>query len=293
MSEAFNINKKSKSVESMASRIKASATPQIENKKQEQWVMRLNAKHSEILYEYCCYKAVSHPFEESSDALKLKLVDACFDMYLKRWWSDRIRPSNPLVQALNDDGLIDSQVLFVLNDKFNINITNPQQESEFTVEWAQKAAILSLVNAGLSKAKAQKFVEMEIECTITTHFLTLSEMMDGRIGPGRKKIPSSATTQEAGRKLLLFLAWNGKTKDIEAFSEDEIAAITYNRLSWVPRPSMLERIFNYAKTIEEMKCILSVFSPVLTIRSEEYGISDTTEKRKKRLIEAAKAKLND
>jgi len=119
-------------------------------------------------------------------------------------------------------------------------------------------------------------------------------MMDGRIGAGRKKIPPSAATMEAGRKLLLFLNWDGNAvKDIEGFNEDELSAITYNRLAWVPRPSMLERIFNYVKSIDEMKSILAVFSPVLTIRSEEFALSDTPDKRKKRLIEAAKNKLKD
>lgn len=277
----------------MASKIRASAPAQIEQKKQEQWVMRPTAKYAEMLTEYCCNKAIVKPFDEQNEKLKAKLLDACFEGYLKRWWADRVRPSNPIVQALNDEGLVDSQVLFVLNDKFNININNPQQESEFNVEWAQKAAVAALVNSGLTKSKAQKFVEMEIECTITTHFLTLSEMMEGRVSVGRKKIPPSASTLEAGRKLLLFMNWNGKTKDIEAFTEEEISAITYNRLAWVPRPSMLERIFNYAKSIDEMKSILSVFSPVLTIRSEEFAVSDSADKRKKRLIEAAESLLND
>jgi len=174
MSEAFHINKRSKSVESMANKVKASAPALIEQKKQEQWVMRPSAKNAEMLIDYCCNEAIAKPIDEINQKLKSKLIDVCFDGYLKRWWADRVRPSNPIVQALNDEGLVDSQLLFVLNDKFNVNIVNPQQESEFKVEWAQKAAVAALVNAGLPKSKAQKFVEMEINCCITTHFLTLS-----------------------------------------------------------------------------------------------------------------------
>jgi hypothetical protein len=291
MSEAIHINKKSKSIQSMASNVKAAAGCKIHSKKPEQWVLRLSNSKAKLLQQFCLNKAIVFPYVEESDAIKQKLIDACYDGYLNRWKTDQSRPSNPLVQILNDEGVVDCQLLFILNDKFNVNIVGPQETSEFNEDWATKAAIDALTNAGLTKAKATKFVEMEIDCAITCHFLTLSEMMEGHIGTGRRRIPPSASTQEAGRKMLLFLNWSGKSKNIEPLTEDEINAITYNKVSWIPRPGMLERVFNYAKSLEELKIILSIFSPVLSIRSEEFGVSDTNTSRNNRLSVAAVTKF--
>jgi hypothetical protein len=292
MSEAFHINnKKSRSTESLASNIRANASPKIDNKKPEQWVMRLPAKASEILDQYCCNKAIVAPFQEDIDAQKPQLIAACYEGFLKKWWLEKTRPSNPLVQTIDDEGLVDSQCIFVLNDKFNINIQGPQENSQFTPDWAREAAVSALVNAGFAKAKAAKFVEMEIEAVVETHFLTLTEMMEGHVGAGRRKIPPSADTQEAGRKMLLFLNWNGKNKSIESLSNEEINAITYNKVSWIPRPSILERIFNHAKNLDDLKAILSVFSPVLTIRSEDYAVSADHKDRQKKLAAAVKGRF--
>lgn len=291
MSEAIHISKKSKSIKSLANNVKAAAAGKVDTKKQEQWVMRLGHGKAKLLQQFCLNKAIVAPFNQEAEEIKSKLIDACFDGYLTRWWADQTRPSNPLVQVLNDEGLVDSQLLFILNDKFNVNIVGPQESSEFNEEWATKAAIGALTNAGLTKSKATKFVEMEIECAVTCHFLTLSEMMEGHVGVGRKRIPPSAETQEAGRKMLLFLNWSGKSKHIEPLTEEEINAITFNKVSWIPRPGMLERVFNYAKSLDELKAILSIFAPVLTIRSEEFAVSDTATNRNKRLSSNAVTKF--
>lgn len=291
MSEVLPLKKTGKTLGSLADKLKEKAACKPSGKKASEWVLRLNATDSVLLHDFCQNQAVIAPFEANLKDIKPQLTEVCYAGFLKKWWADKRRPSNPLVQSLNDDGMVDCEVLFVFNDKFMVNIDGPSEEDPFTVEWAEEAAQKALVKAGLTAAKAKKFVEAEIDCLVTTHFLTVTEMMEGHIGSGRKKIMPTEQTHEAGRKLLLFLDWNGKDK-IEPLTQDEISAITYNKVEWVPRPGLLDRIFNHTKSIDELKAILTVFQPVLNIRSHEFAASDSAAEKKDRLQKAAKQKLS-
>lgn len=278
-----------KSVKAMANKVKASASVVTEKDKPAPWMLRLSEKQSLALNEYIESKVAANTIYEKVDLYKSDVLEYCYDGYLKRWFADKTKPTNPVVQTLDENGNVNNQLLFICYDKFNIQIDLPQDEKDHNQDWAHKAAVKALEEAGLSKSRANKFVDLEIECLITTHFFTLEEMMDGRVAANRKKIPPTPTTQEAARKLMLFMNWSGRSKNIEPLTQEEIASITYNKLSWLPKAGVLERLFNYASSLDDMKAILAVFSPVLSIRNEECGVGLTEENRVKKLAQVAKA----
>lgn len=281
--------KSSKSVKAMADKVKAAASVVTDKDKPQPWMLRLNEKQSQILNSYIENKVAGQSFYEKVDLYKPEVLQYCYNGYLKRWFEDKAKPTNPVVQTLDENGNVNNQLLFICYDKFNINIDLPAEEKDYNNDWAHKAAVKSLEEAGLSKSRANKFVELEVECLLTTHFLSLEEMMDGRTASNRKKIPPTTITQEAARKLMLFMNWTGRSKKIEPLSQDEIASITYNKLSWVPKAGVMERIFNYAFSFDDMTAILKVFSPVLSIRNEDCGVNLGEENRIKRLAQVAKA----
>lgn len=272
MSEAISFS--SDSVKDLAAEFSSKASAKTSSKKPAEWVLRLDDTTSACLKNYCESQAILSPVETYSDSCKKIVTEACYEAYVVKFWTEKTRPANPHVQSLNVDGSVDCDLIYILQDKFKINIDGPTDDDQYTEEWAKEAAIAALQSAGLSAAKAKKFVEQEIECVVTTHFLTLQEMIEGTTGSGRKKVLATATTKSAGHKLMKFMLAKG-TSDLEPFTQQELAAITYKKVEWIPKAGMLDRVCSYCKSIDDLKIIFKVLQPVTSIRSNEFGISDS------------------
>jgi hypothetical protein len=248
----------------MGAKLSAKAKPKTDSKKPDPWVIELSGTDSVILAKYCESHVISTSFAEQEEAAKTLLTQICFDAFVNKFVSDKARPSSPEVKS--DTG--DHVAMFILQDKYKVNLHSPSTDPEFSETWGRAQAIAGLKEAGLSAAQAQKFVDAEVEILIPTHFLTLPEMIDGHYGKGRTKVPPTAETRSAGEKIQRFLLWRGKGT-LPSLTDAEQEAITYKKFEWHLKPGMLDRICLYAKTPDDMKAIFSVFSPVLSFRNQE------------------------
>jgi len=52
---------------------------------------------------------------------------------------------------LDENGNVNNQLLFICYDKFNIQIDLPQDEKDHNQDWAHKAAVKALEEAGFVK----------------------------------------------------------------------------------------------------------------------------------------------
>ena len=242
------------------------ATARSTAKKPDEWIIKLNATQSPDLNGLCESRMVIEKFKVAEEIASTGVTNVCYDAFLNKFANEGCRPANPTV--VSDDG--EQSCLFIFQDKYKVNIDPPTTDDEHSPEWGAKQAIAALKDAGLSSAKAVKFVEAEVEVTIPTFFMTVQEMIDGHIGSGRKRIPPTAASRSAGMKMLEFLAWRGKGT-IESLTNEEQSAITYKKLEWHLKPGMLDRICLYAKTADDLRAIFKVFAPVLGFRSTEVG----------------------
>lgn len=283
MSEAYSMS--GDSVRDLAAEFAAKASAKASSKKPTEWILRLDAVNSQNVIGYCESQAVIKPFEAFSDSCKAQVIDACYNEFITKFWSDRTRPANPQVQALKSDGSVDSELIFILQDKFKINIAGPEADSDYNPEWAKTAAIKALQDAGLTPAKAKKFVETELDCIVSTHFLSLQEMIDGVTGSGRKKISATAITKSAGHKLMKFMLTRDASTP-ETLTDEEFASITYKKLEYIPKAGLLDRVCSHCKSLDDLKCIFKVIQPVISIRSDEFGVSDSEAEKADRLTKS-------
>lgn len=242
------------------------ATARSTAKKPDEWTIRFDATKTPDLNSLCEARFVIDRFKGVEEAANSAVTAVCYEAFLEKFINDGCRPANPTV--VSDDG--EQNCLFIFQDKYKINIDPASSEAEHSPEWGSKQAVNALKAAGLSSAKALKFVEAEVEVVIPTFFMTIQEMIDGHIGSGRKRVPPTSSSRNAGMKMLEFLAWRGKGT-INSLTDEEQSAITYKKLEWHLKPGMLDRICLYAKTIDDLRAIFTVFSPVLGFRSTEVG----------------------
>jgi hypothetical protein len=254
-----------KATASIASATKM-ATARSTAKKPDEWSIKLDAAQTPELNSLCEARLVMEKFKTVEEVASAAVTSVCYDAFIDKFIADGCRPANPTV--VSDDG--EQSCLFIFQDKYKVNIDPPATDDEHTPEWGAKQAVAALKDAGLSSAKAVKFVEGEVEVAIPTFFMTVQEMIDGHIGSGRKRIPPTAASRNAGMKMLEFLAWRGKGT-IESLTNEEQSAITYKKLEWHLKPGMLDRICLYAKTADDLRAIFKVFAPVLGFRSTEVG----------------------
>ena len=274
--EAVKISEAS-SFEETSAVISKLAKPVSSSKKPDQWSITCSSTFNKTLMQFCEAQVISKAFGEKEDEARVKLLALCFDKFLSKFMTDKVRPANPTV--VSADG--DYSTIFILQDKYKINIDSPDDDG-YTPENGRKLAIEALKDAGLTVAKATKFVESEVEVNIPTSFLSMQEMIDGHIGSGRKKIPPTPQSRSAGLKLQSFLIWKGTGESPEPLTAEEIGAITFKKMEWNLKPGMLDRVCNYVKTEDEIKSIFAVFTPVLGFRSVEMGIvsgSDATNEK--------------
>jgi hypothetical protein len=242
------------------------ATARSTAKKPDEWTIRLDAAQSPDLNSLCESRMVIEKFKSVEEVASAAVTNTCYDAFVDKFITDGCRPANPTV--VSSDG--EQSCLFIFQDKYKINIDPPATDDQHDPEWGASQAVTALKAAGLSSAKAVKFVENEVDVVIPTFFMTIQEMIDGHMGSGRKRIPPTSASRSAGTKMLEFLSWRGKGT-ITPLTNEEQSAITYKKLEWHLKPGMLDRICLYAKTADDLRAIFKVFTPVLGFRSTEVG----------------------
>lgn len=254
------------------------ATARSTAKKADEWSIKLDAAQTPDLNSLCEARLVIEKFKTVEEVASAAVTSVCYDAFIDKFIADGCRPANPTV--VSHDG--EQSCLFIFQDKYKVNIDPPAVDDEHDPEWGATQAIAALKAAGLSSAKAVKFVENEVEVVIPTFFMTIQEMIDGHIGSGRKRIPPTSESRSAGTKMLEFLSWRGKGS-ISPLTNEEQSAITYKKLEWHLKPGMLDRICLYAKTADDLRAIFKVFTPVLGFRSTEVGATLSEKERNAQL----------
>ena len=245
------------------------------------WVLKLGSRDGHALQELCAAQTVISNFEEIKNSHQKNVLASCLKGFVKKFFRLNKRPANPYVISLQSKST-DCKALFVFNDKYKINVLGPSDDQHYCEKWGIDTFTQALVEAGIKESKANKFVASEVQVNIVQHYLSLHEMLEGRTGSGRKKIEPSEVTRSAGIKLAEFLNWNGK-KSLEPLSAEEKDAISYLSMDYSVNPGMLERVWNYFDTADELLALFKVVQPVLSIKNHEFGVSDSPNERISRL----------
>ncbi len=101
--------------------------------------------------------------------------------------------------------------------------------------------------------------------------------------------PEGTALHGVGDKLLTYMQARGKAKNgrvsLPMFSEEEEAAALVTEQIVLLKAGMLDRIFAYAETIEQLRKLLMYCSVTLQVAAFDFGMSDEPAKKAERLRE--------
>lgn len=233
-------------------------------------------------------------FEEKYEAV----VGDIFDRWVDVLWETKTQPENPSIKA-HIRGRLEATGIFTISTGGSLKIDMP---TVLPGEAMEDAMVREMVNAKIGKDNATRLVSQEMSF-VPNWEVNFTDMMRGVIKSG-KLAPSNETQKSAAGTL--FLAIQGRDPDgkpmtpsqrmkmLERIDESGWVAIQSNlseNTTYVPAlknaDTFLDRICDYADTREELGYILKLIKPVKSMRSVQFGVSDSTEVRHERLVKEA------
>lgn len=187
-----------------------------------------------------------------------KFVEA----YTTLLWSQKSQPENPDILAyveVDGEKKLSAKGMFIVQD--NIKLKIPDDEA--TEKQKVATTIQMLKDAGLKASSAIKLVTDEVSFTPETSLRSLNSLLSDK---------ADEVTKMAGEKLMAF---------IQTLSDEEQAALLVNKHKPTVKDDFLNRVCQYATTIEEAKAILMVFPPVVQIKGACLVTTSMAEKAEK------------
>jgi hypothetical protein len=249
--------------------------------------------------EYSAISEVCHMAEQREKSQGKQIVDDIYERYLDVLWQTKTQPQNPNIKAYEGDRL-DATGLFTISTGSRIKVVMPAVNPDEPLE---DALVRSLIDLGISKNNAERLVETEVSF-VPDWSLNFTDLLRGESKSG-KITPSTPVQQDTAERL--FMAIQGEDCEgnslsskerlemLKGISQDGWDALQRNvenqttySPSLVDGDGFLDRVCGYAETREELGCIMTVFKPVISLRSVKYAVSDSLETKNERLLEECK-----
>lgn len=254
----------------------------------------------ERFVEFSRTKEIFDIFEERKKQQQKVVSSEIWESFVESLWMSKCQPMNPNIEA-RLDGKLEATGQFIVAAGSKIKIDMPETDDD---EDPEDALVRGLVNAGVSPSNAENLVDSEVSF-VPNWSLNLTDLMRGEVREG--KINAPTPTQSLAAKIL-FCAINGedlrgkKTSDEERIellsriSADGWIAIKTamdKKTVYVPilenSKDFLDRVCRYADTLDELKGILTVFTPVYYCQRINFAPSDSESSKTNRMVSEAKS----
>jgi hypothetical protein len=215
-------------------------------------------------------KQIFDIFDSHLKILKADLKSEVFRLWADKMFAQKAKPVNPKLALNNGEGKPDMSGVFIIQAKFKVHATTAEEAQEM------------LVAVGLSEEDAENLVTAEIDFTPMSALRSFNELVKGHKVEGGW---ADATEQEQSiaQKLMTFVMGQ-KTEPI---TEEERAVVLVNQPSIQVKHGFLDRVANYCKTAEQLHGVFTVITPVAYAKGGKFGISDTTDEIRTRLVTMA------
>ena len=236
----------------------------------------------------CVLKVVEARKKNESEVVYEELLDV-FAETLFKYGNP---PANPRLQTLDKSGAKDMSGIFQVQNRFKFTMPD-NVDGDKTVKVRLQFALES---AGLSPEVAQQLVANEIDCSPVVGFRSYGELTNGHYeGEGKNRTFVEATEKEKaiGEKMFAFVMGTDKDdkpiKELLPLTEEERAVmiVTYDNID--AKKGFLQRLKSYCSSVEEMKSVFKVITPVHFISDMKLGEGNTPEQRDERLKNIASA----
>lgn len=268
-------------------------------KKEDRPSIEISEELQKEFIELSSLKEISNIVSETEKTKSKTVSDDLYEVYLDVLWETKTQPQNPSIKAY-DDGKLEATGLFVVNTGSRIKINSPVVSDEETY---QEAFVNALVELGVSKENSESLVETEISF-VPDWKLNLTQLLRG-VSQSGKITPSNAIQQEVGEVLFMviqgedcegnILGSKERLSMLKSITDEGWSALKENMDSqtiYVPTlvdgNGFLDRVCDYAESREELGNIMTVFKPVVSLRSVSFAVSDSTDQKTLRLFEKCK-----
>jgi hypothetical protein len=223
------------------------------------------------------YKIVDSRKQTLADSLK----EQAFEQLVDKWFASKSRPKNSLL-VFRKDGKNDCEGTFQIKSQFKINI--PEDGTVYS----------TLLAVGFKSATAKKIVKENIDEVTITSMRPLNELTNGHYIDGNQFVKATDVEKSAGAKILSYAVAKtieGNT-DVKPLTPEERKVSILKKSKVVIKDGFMERAVNYCKTIDDLKNLLDVITPVLAVSHMKFALSGSEIDKVERL-KGAISKLLD
>jgi hypothetical protein len=281
-----------KTKESAASRLKrakkVSGKKEAKGKK-ELRVVVLDSSHEAQVRKICTLGYLTDHIKSPLDQNKKAVQQIFFEMWTKEMFDGKSKPDNFRIMLPKLDGngkpitgLDDVKCTFQLKFRTAGIAKKVPKEEDLPEDMTLQEVLMQTLESdavGLSDEDAKSFVDQEIE--VVDKFV-LAESLDAMLDADEDSLMYGI-----GDKLITYLqartaAKSGKVQ-LPAFTEEEEAAALVTEQVVSLKEGMLDRIFTYASTLEQLRKLLLYCGVTLQIADFDFGMSDEPAAMAKRL----------
>jgi hypothetical protein len=240
-------------------------------------VVKLSSPSNEHVLKLCSLAYLQNLVKSLVEQYQAAVADECFKVWTQEMWDTRKHPANFKVQ-LDKSGttFTDAELNFVL--KFRVDGIQKKVSSDLDMEGIKESLIEAVSAFGLSAKNAAKFVNEEIAVREVIELVKpLDDMQnDPELKPIADKL--AAYTMARPKK-------GQTTVTVPAITEEESAKLWVIRQEIKLKEGLLDRVFTYCATIEELRALILWLGVVRQVSNFDFGKSDDATERNKRLRE--------
>jgi hypothetical protein len=256
---------------------------QPKGKKPTKWELPLTPEAAEDAQRWANGKALLELVDARVENSKREFNEYAVKIMAEKIFANKSKPSNPLV-LLKEGGDTCHQFQFTMMDKFKYNFQNCPDGIE-----PRDHYINQFVQVGLHPSDAEKLVDNEIDFSPIQGFRPLNELLEGYYGEKREWIEADEATQEAGRKFIKLVMWDGNPKNQpEALTPEEKQLVTHFRSDVNVRAGFYDRVASYCQNIDQLMGVFKLIQPIVYPSYLKFAMADSEAEKSKRLVAVAK-----
>lgn len=184
--------------------------------------------------------------------------------FSEQLFSQGFQPVNPRVVTM-DGTDVDHQANFTVQAKFKLQAKTSDE---------LKANLHEVLGS-------DDLFDTEIDCTPLTTLRPFNELVIGHY-EGKDFVPATKEEEAVATKLLTFVQGSKAVPLTDA--ERELVLVHQDQMK--VKPGFFDRVKGYCKTLEELKGVFGVITPVHFLSHAKFAVADTPQERQDRLVEA-------
>lgn len=247
----------------------------VETKKKtaERPVLDMDDEFKRLFADYAPTRVVADVMMAKADALKNEVNEAAMKAYIANLWRNKSQPKNPVLRTLNADGRVDCESMFVVQNRFTVQIPDPDDAANSIAQFLRDSHV----------AKPDDLVNNELDVSPQVGLRPFNELVSGHY-EDKDFVDATPEEKAVGEKLLQF---------VMSLSDDEKALVLRTTPKVKVKPGFFERVTSYCGTREELEKVMAIFKPVVQNKNAKFGMSDTPVDRINRLLNKASEVLGD